>query len=105
MKTELAVDMLSALAYAARLDIFRYLVRIGPDGAAAGDIASACNITPSTLSHHLNQMRQCGLIGRTRQGRAQIYHVNFDAMNTLIGFLSDDCCNGQPDLCLKGNEK
>lgn len=105
MKTNLAVSMLAALAYEARLDIFRYLVRVGPEGAAAGDIATTCDIPPSTLSHHLNQMRQCGLIERTRQGRAQIYHVNFEAMNNLIGFLSDDCCDGQPDLCLKGNEK
>jgi len=96
--------MLSALASEARLDIFRFLVRTGPDGAPAGEIAKACDITPSTLSHHLNQMRQCGLIDRTRKSRSLIYSVNFHEMNGLIGFLSEDCCQGQPELCLKGNE-
>ncbi len=106
MKTENAVHMLSALAYEARLDIYRYLVRIGPDGSSAGDIATACGIASSPLSHHLNQMRNCGLIERERKARSLIYSVNFTAMNTLIGFLSDECCDGQPELCLdqKGNE-
>ena len=104
MKTETAVPMLSALAYEARLDIFRFLVRVGPNGASAGEIAQGCDIAPSTLSHHLNQMRQSGLIERVRQARSLIYSVNFAAMNELIGFLSNDCCNGQPELCLKGNE-
>ncbi|NVK20084.1 MAG: helix-turn-helix transcriptional regulator [Methylocystaceae bacterium] len=104
MKTDHAVIMLSALASEARLDIFRFLVHIGPDGAPAGEIAKACAITPSTLSHHLNQMRQSGLVDRRREARSLIYSVNFTEMNGLIGFLSDDCCQGQPKLCLKGNE-
>ncbi|MDV7338063.1 metalloregulator ArsR/SmtB family transcription factor [Terasakiella sp. A23] len=106
MKTENVVHILSALAYEARLDIYRYLVRIGPDGAAAGDIAAACDISASTLSHHLNQMRSSGLVDRERKARSLIYSVNFDAMNDLIGFLSDECCEGKPELCLdqKGNE-
>jgi len=99
METKDAAEMLSALAYEARLTIFRYLVKIGPDGASAGDIAQACGITASTLSHHLNQMRNSGLIERTRQSRSLIYVANFTNMNALIGFLSEECCDGQPELC------
>lgn len=99
MEINNAAAMLGALSYEARLRVFRYLVRIGPDGASAGDIAHACEITASTLSHHLNQMRNAGLIERTRQSRSLIYAANFNKMNALIDFLSDECCNGQPELC------
>lgn len=99
MEMEHATEMLAALSYEARLRIFRYLVRIGPEGASAGEIAQACEITASTLSHHLNQMRSSGLIERTRQSRSLIYVANFDTMNALIAFLSEECCQGQPELC------
>ncbi len=99
METKTAADMLAALSYEARLNIYRYLVRVGPDGASAGDIAKECEIAASTLSHHLNQMRNAGLIERTRDSRSLIYSANFDTMNMLIGFLSDECCFGQPELC------
>lgn len=99
MKTENAALMLAALGSEARLEIYRYLVRIGPDGAAAGDIAKDCDITASTLSHHLNQMRQVGLIERTRKSRSLIYAANFTTMNELISYLSDQCCFGKPELC------
>ncbi len=104
MKTTNAAQMLAALGYEARLEIFRYLVRIGPDGASAGDIAHHCNITASTLSHHLNQMRQVGLITRVRASRSLIYSADFANMGDLINFLSDECCNGHPELCLKGTD-
>lgn len=99
METHDAADMLAALAYEARLGIFRFLVRCGPQGVSAGDIAKECNIAASTLSHHLNQMRNAGLIKRKRVARSLIYSANFETMNALIGFLSDECCNGQPELC------
>jgi len=99
MEINHAAAMLGALSYEARLRVFRYLIRIGPDGASAGDIAHTCEITASTLSHHLNQMRNAGLIERTRQSRSLIYAANFNKMNALIDFLSDECCNGQPELC------
>jgi len=100
MKTHDAVDMLAALAYEARLNIFRFLVKTGPTGASAGDVAKACNITASTLSHHLNQMRNAGLIERRRDSRSLIYFANFTNVSTLIKFLSDECCEGKPELCL-----
>ncbi len=94
-----ATEMMAALAHEARLRIFRYLVRVGPKGAAAGEIASACDITASTLSHHLNQMRYAGLINRKRQSRSLIYMADFKKINALINFLSAECCDGQPELC------
>ena len=100
METHDAVNMLAALAYEARLNIFRFLVKVGPDGACAGDIAQACDITASTLSHHLNQMRNAGLIDRKRDSRSLIYYANFDNVSSLIKFLSDECCDGRPELCL-----
>ncbi len=104
MEMNNATEMLGALSSEARLRIFRYLVRQGPDGASAGDIATACDITASTLSHHLNQMRNAGLIERTRQSRSLIYVADFKTMNALINFLSDECCNGQPELCRSTEE-
>lgn len=100
METKDAAALLSALAYEVRLNIFRYLVSQGPNGASAGDIASACNIAPSTLSHHLNQMRNAGLVTRTREHRSQIYSSNFQTFDALLTYLVDDCCNGQPEKCL-----
>jgi len=100
METHDAVDMLAALAYEARLNIFRFLVKVGPEGACAGDIAQACDITASTLSHHLNQMRNAGLIDRKRVSRSLIYFANFVNVSSLIKFLSDECCEGKPELCL-----
>ncbi|WP_135081868.1 metalloregulator ArsR/SmtB family transcription factor [Terasakiella sp. SH-1] len=99
MEINNATEMLAALSYEARLKIFRHLVKLGPSGASAGDIAKACEITASTLSHHLNQMRSCGLIERHRKSRSLIYVANFEKMNTLIAFLSEECCEGNPDLC------
>lgn len=99
MEIEQATSVFGALSYDARLNIFRYLVRMGPQGASAGDISEACAITASTLSHHLNQMRLVGLVERQRQSRSLIYTVNFEIMNELVGFLMDECCHGQPELC------
>jgi len=99
MKTHDAAQKLAALAHEARLNIYRYLVRIGPDGASAGDIAQDCEITASTLSHHLNQMRHVGLIERRRESRSLIYSASFSNMTALINFLSEECCQGHPELC------
>lgn len=100
METIDAVQMLSALAQDARLEVFRYLVKRGPEGACAGDIAEACAVQPSTLSHHLNLMRNADLILRRRDQRQMIYSVNFAVVSGLLGYLWEECCDGQPELCL-----
>ena len=90
-----ATDALAALSQETRLQIFRYLVRRGPEGAAAGEIGEEFGLPGATLSHHLNTLRQSGLVRQTRQGRSMIYAPDFAQMNALLGFLMDDCCAGQ----------
>jgi len=95
MEINTAVEALAALSQETRLQIFRYLVRRGPEGAAAGEIGEEFGLPGATLSHHLNTLRQSGLVQQTRQGRSMIYAPDFARMNALLGFLMDDCCAGQ----------
>ena len=99
MDSAAAVKRLSALAQDARLSVFRLLVKAGPDGVAAGDIARRLSVAPNTLSAQLLVLSNAGLIGARRDGRSIIYAVKFDAMRALLGFLTEDCCGGRPELC------
>jgi DNA-binding transcriptional ArsR family regulator len=92
METSDAVAALGALAQDNRLDVFRLLVQAGAEGMAAGDIAERLKITPPTLSFHLAQLRQAGLLVVRRDGRSLIYSADYDGMNELMGFLTDNCC-------------
>src|SRR4051794_13393707 len=94
MESSVAVGALGALAQENRLDVFRLLVRTGPEGMAAGDIAERLKIAPPTLSFHLAQLRQAGLITMRRDGRSLIYSAEYDGMNELMSFLTDNCCAG-----------
>ncbi|MEY4255350.1 MAG: hypothetical protein RLZZ141_577 [Pseudomonadota bacterium] len=100
MKTKDASNILSALALEGRLDIFRLLVRAGPNGVKAGDIAHAIAANASTLSANLNVLSHAGLIEGRRDGRAIYYSARYDRMRDLLAFLMDDCCNGIPEICL-----
>lgn len=91
--------MLSALGHEGRLAIFRLLVKAGPDGVAAGDIARTLAVLPNSLSANLNILSHAGLIVSRREGRSIIYSADYDAMSGLLGFLMDDCCNGVPEIC------
>jgi DNA-binding transcriptional ArsR family regulator len=93
------VAALAALAQETRLRIFRFLVEAGPEGVAAGAISDALGVPPPTLSFHLTHMKHAGLIDFRRDSRSLIYAADFDRMNQLIGFLTDNCCRGQPDTC------
>lgn len=95
METTEAVTALTALAQETRLEIFRFLVRRSPDGAAAGEIGQQLGLPGATLSHHLNTLRQAGLIRQARDGRSLIYAPDFGHMNAVLGFLMDDCCAGK----------
>jgi ArsR family transcriptional regulator, arsenate/arsenite/antimonite-responsive transcriptional repressor len=95
MKSSDAVDALSALAQENRLDAFRLLVQAGPDGLPAGEIAERLKLAAPTLSFHLAQLRHAGLIHQRREGRSLIYAANYDGMNVLMGFLTENCCGGQ----------
>ncbi|MFT5776130.1 ArsR/SmtB family transcription factor [Hyphomonas sp.] len=99
METKAALSQLSALAQENRLAVFRLLVKAGHDGLPAGDIASALDVPPNTLSAQLNILSQSGLVTGQRQGRSIIYSANFDAVSGLIVFLMEDCCEGRTDVC------
>jgi ArsR family transcriptional regulator, arsenate/arsenite/antimonite-responsive transcriptional repressor len=93
------VAALAALAQEHRLEVYRVLVQAGPSGMAAGEVASAVGIPPNTLSFHLDRLRHAGLVKFERQGRSLIYAARYDTMNALIGYLTENCCDGKPEVC------
>lgn len=99
MQLPVAVEALSALAHASRLAVFRLLVRAGPEGVAAGEIAREIGALPSTLSSHLTILGHAGLIQSRREGRSILYSADFERMRELLGFLIADCCGGRPEIC------
>jgi ArsR family transcriptional regulator len=99
MESLKAIQTLSALAQDGRLAVFRLLVKAGPDGRAAGDIAKKLKTAPNTLSAQLLLLSNAGLIRARREGRSIIYAANFDAMRDLLVFLTEDCCGGRPEIC------
>ena len=86
------IAALAALAQDNRLDVFRLLVKAGPSGLPAGEIATVLGLPPNTLSFHFDRLRVAGLVTVRREGRSMIYTARFDTMNTLIGFLTENCC-------------
>lgn len=96
METNDAVTALSALAQVSRLAVFRALVQAGPAGMAAGKISELAGIPPSSLSFHLKELTHAGLATSQQAGRFVIYTAAFDTMNALLGFLTDNCCGGNP---------
>lgn len=99
METKDAITRLAALAQESRLEVFRLLVRAGPAGVAAGDIARSLEITPNTLSSQLNILTNAGLIAGRREGRSIIYAAQYETMSDLLRFLMEDCCQGRPEVC------
>lgn len=93
---------LAALAQATRLEAFRQLVQAGPDGLAAGDLAARLDITPPALSFHLRGLAHAGLIHARQQGRFIYYSADYDAMQSLVGFLTENCCGGAACLPAQG---
>ena len=94
MKARSAVEALGALAQEHRLALFRLLVQAGDKGMAAGAIADALCVPNSSLSFHLAQLKNAGLILQERQHRSLIYRANYPAMNALVGYLMENCCAG-----------
>lgn len=99
IETWQAVDALMALAHETRLAIFRLLVHAGPDGLSAGTISVRLRVGPSTLSHHLAVLERAGLLVSRRLRRQIFYACAYDGMRGLLEFLTNDCCQGHPDLC------
>jgi ArsR family transcriptional regulator len=94
MESTEAVRALAALAQGTRLAAFRLLVEAGPEGMAAGAIAERLSLPAPTASFHLAQLANSGLIRSRNEGRFVIYAADFERMQTLIGFLTDNCCDG-----------
>jgi ArsR family transcriptional regulator, arsenate/arsenite/antimonite-responsive transcriptional repressor len=99
MKKPAALAALAALAQENRLDVFRLLVEAGPDGLPAGSVAGALGLAPNTLTFHFDRLREAGLVTVRRDGRSMIYAARFDRMNALIGYLTENCCQGRPAQC------
>src|SRR5271156_2430748 len=91
-----AVAALAALAQDNRLDIFRLLVQAGPEGMAAGRVAEELELAPNTLTFHFDRLRGAGLVTVRRDGRSMIYAARYETMNGLLGFLTENCCQGVP---------
>jgi len=96
------IAALAALAQEHRLEVYRVLVQAGHEGMAAGEVAAAIGIPPNTLSFHFDRLRHAGLVTFERRGRSLIYAARYDTMNALIGYLTENCCRGRPELCKPG---
>lgn len=99
MKTDEAVEALAALAQEHRLEIYRLLVRAGPSGLTAGRVASVLGLSRPALSFHLAQLERAGLLRSFRVQRNVHYVVEVEGMRRLLTFLTEDCCQGMPELC------
>ena len=100
MKTDRAVRIFESLSSPIRLDVYRRLVRLGPDGMVAGELAQALGLPPANLSFHLKAMTQAGLLTVEQEGRFQRYRADLARMLDLVEFLTAECCGGSPAACL-----
>lgn len=89
-----AISILAALAQESRLDVFRLLVRAGQEGMAAGAIGEALGIPAATLSFHLKELKNAGIVRCQREGRSLIYSADFGTMTAFLSFLTENCCRG-----------
>jgi DNA-binding transcriptional ArsR family regulator len=95
MESKTAVEALAALAQDSRLQIYRLLVQAGPEGMAASDIAQALQIPANTLSFHLKTLSYAELVQSRQQSRFIYYSANYEQMNALLAFLTENCCGGR----------
>jgi DNA-binding transcriptional ArsR family regulator len=96
MDTKTVIAALAALAQDSRLAVFRLLVQTGPEGMAASKIGEQLGIAPSSLSFHLKELARADLVTPRQDGRFIIYAANFQTMNKVLGFLTENCCGGNP---------
>jgi ArsR family transcriptional regulator, arsenate/arsenite/antimonite-responsive transcriptional repressor len=99
------IRALAALAQDNRLDVFRLLVQAGPEGMSAGAVAEALELAPNTLTFHFDRLRTAGLVTARRDGRSVIYAAQYEKMNALIAFLTENCCGGAPAAACKPARK
>ncbi|MDK1386979.1 helix-turn-helix transcriptional regulator [Sinorhizobium sp. 8-89] len=99
MEKKTALAALAALGQDTRLEVFRLLVRAGPDGVPAGEIAARIGTVQNTTSAHLKVLDQAGLVHAERDGRTVRYVADMSGFRDLLAYLMEDCCNGNPELC------
>ena len=95
MESDAVIKALSALAQASRLQIFRALVVAGDTGMSPGELAEQLQVLPNTLSFHLKELMNAGLVTQQRDGRSLIYRAGFAQMNAVMSYLTANCCQGQ----------
>lgn len=105
MEMKQTVACLAALAQETRLSIFRLLVQAGPEGLCAGDIGARLGVAPATLSFHLAQLANAGLLQARQQSRFIFYAADYAAMNGIVAFLTENCCGGKPCPPAKAGRK
>jgi len=105
MKPAQVVKALAALAQPTRLAVYRLLVTVGPDGMAAGQMAEKLKVSPATLSFHFKTLSHAGLIENRQDGRFVIYSANFEVMNGMVDYLTENCCGGNADACKTSRKK
>lgn len=98
MEMKEAVKALAAIGHESRLIVYRLLVQAGPTGLAAGEIAQKAGMAPSSLSFHLKELVHAGLLTSRQEGRFVMYAAQFDTMAALLGYLTENCCDGEPCL-------
>ena len=96
MDADHAVTALGALSHASRLAAYRSLVQAGEDGLSVGELRDQLELPPATLTAHLNVLRAAALVQDTREGRVIRLRANYAQMDALIGYLTENCCAGQP---------
>lgn len=94
MKEQNVLRALAALAQASRLRVFRALVVAGQAGGTPGAIAKRLKVSPATLSFHLKELVNAGLVTQERSGRNLIYRADYRAMNDLLAYMTENCCQG-----------
>ena len=99
MEKQSATQIFESLSSGVRLDVFRLLVKRGPEGMVAGEIASTLEIPPTNLSFHLKALTQARLLAVTQEGRFQRYRANIPLMLDMIAYLTEECCSGHPEQC------
>jgi DNA-binding transcriptional ArsR family regulator len=97
MKAPAVIGALGALAHEHRLAIFKLLVERGPQGLPAGHIGSKLKLVPSSLTFHLQNLQRAGLISQRRESRQLIYSADYEAMNGVVGYLTENCCGGSSE--------
>lgn len=94
-----AINVFESLSSGVRLDIYRLLVKVGPEGLVAGEIASTLAVPPTNLSFHLKALTHAQLLSVVQEGRFQRYRANLTLMQALIAYLTAECCAGHPEQC------